>query len=101
MLKNVLIQANLTIKNNVDVVVDYVFNNSNPKVYGSNAVTDPRSVSIKIQHSFVKLPKNNFKPRLDDARIGYFTQQYDQMTSSEWPPYQDVINRWDLTKKDP
>jgi len=87
--------------NNVDVVVDYVFNNSNPKVYGSNAVTDPRSVSIKIQHSFVELPKNKFKPRLDDARIGYFTQQYDQMTSSEWAPYQDAINRWDLTKKDP
>jgi len=87
--------------NNVDVVVDYVFNNSNPKVYGSNAVTDPRSVSIKIQHSFVELPKNDFKPRLDDARIGYFTQQYDQMTSSEWAPYQDAINRWDLTKKDP
>lgn len=87
--------------NNVDVVVDYVFNNSNPKVYGSKAVTDPRSVSIKIQHSFVELPKNDFKPRLDDARIGYFTQQYDQMTSSEWAPYQDVINRWDLTKKDP
>ncbi|SFD15200.1 protein of unknown function [Pseudoalteromonas denitrificans DSM 6059] len=86
--------------NNVDIVVDYVFNNANPSIYGSSAVTDPRSVSIKIQHSFVTLPKNDFKPRLDDARIGYFTQQYDQMTSSEWAPYQDVINRWDLKKKD-
>ena len=39
--------------NNVDVVVDYVFNNANPSVLGSGAVSDPRSTSIKIQHSFV------------------------------------------------
>jgi len=87
--------------NNVDVVVDYVFNNSNPSVYGSKAVTDPRSVSVKLQHSFIELPKEDFTPRFDDARIGYFTHQYDQMTSSSWAPYQDVIKRWNLVKQDP
>ncbi|MCG7497997.1 zinc-dependent metalloprotease [Vibrio sp. Of7-15] len=90
-----------TYDDNVDVVVDYVFSNTNPKVYGSHAVSDPRAVSLKIQHSFVKLPDNNFQPRLDDARIGYFTEQYNDMTSSDWAPYQDVINRWNLEKKDP
>ncbi|QBG37828.1 zinc-dependent metalloprotease [Litorilituus sediminis] len=87
--------------NNVDVVVDYVFNNDNPSVYGSRAVSDPRSVSIKLQHSFVELPKGDFTPRFDDARVGYFTHQYDDMTSSEWAPYRDVIKRWNLVKKDP
>ncbi|GAW94609.1 MULTISPECIES: zinc-dependent metalloprotease [Colwellia] len=87
--------------NNVDIVVDYVFNNPNPSVYGSKAVSDPRSVSIKLQHSFIELPKNEFTPRYQDARIGYFGQQYDQMTSSSWAPYKDVINRWNLVKKDP
>jgi len=87
--------------NNVDVVVDYVFNNNNPSVYGSKAVSDPRSVSVKLQHSFIELPKDDFSPRFDDARIGYFTHQYDQMTSSSWAPYQDVIKRWNLVKKDP
>jgi len=87
--------------NNVDVVVDYVFNNSNPKVYGSKAVSDPRSVSVKLQHSFIELPKGDYSPRFDDARIGYFTHQYDQMTSNSWAPYQDVIKRWNLVKKDP
>jgi hypothetical protein len=87
--------------NNVDIVVDYVFNNPNPSVYGSGAVSDPRSVSIKLQHSFIELPKEAFTPRFEDARIGYFGQQYDQMTSSSWAPYKDVINRWNLVKKDP
>ena len=86
---------------NVDIVVDYVFNNPNPSVYGSGAVSDPRSVSIKLQHSFIELPKEAFTPRYEDARIGYFGTQYDQMTSSSWAPYKDVINRWNLVKKDP
>ncbi len=87
--------------NNLDVVVDYVFTNPSPTVRGSNAVSDPRSVSVKVQHSFVALPKNDYQPRMDDARIGYFTNQFDQMTSTDWAPYEDVIKRWDLQKKDP
>ena len=92
---------NRSFDNNVDVVIDYVFSNPNPRVGGSRAISDPRSTSVKVQHSFVKLEDNGFKPRFDDARIGYFTHQYDQMTSSKWAPYQDVIKRWNLVKKDP
>jgi len=87
--------------NNLDVVVDYIFTNPSPTVRGSNAISDPRSVSVKVQHSFVALPKNDYQPRMDDARIGYFTNQFDQMTSTDWAPYEDVIKRWDLQKKDP
>ncbi|WP_417699052.1 zinc-dependent metalloprotease [Pseudoalteromonas lipolytica] len=87
--------------NNLDVIVDYVFSNANPSVRGSAAISDPRNVSIKVQHSFVALPKNDYQPRQDDARIGYFTNQFDNMTSADWAPYEDVIKRWDLQKKDP
>jgi len=90
-----------TYPHNVDVVVNYVFSNPNPSVSGSNAVTDPRSTSVTVQHSFVKLPETGFKPRFDDARVGYFTHEFDQMTSSKWAPYQDVIKRWNLVKKEP
>lgn len=86
---------------NVDLVIDYVFSNPNPRVGGSRAVSDPRSTSVKVQHSFVKLPESDFKPRYDDARVGYFTHQYDEMTSTKWAPYKDVIKRWNLVKKDP
>lgn len=86
---------------NMDVVVDYVFNNPNPTVWGTPAITDPRSITITLQHSFIALPDNDFQPRRDDARVGYFTQQFDNMTSADWAPYNDVINRWHLVKKDP
>lgn len=86
---------------NMDVIVDYVFNNQNPTVWGSSAITDPRSISIKLQHSFIAVPENDFQPRRDDARVGYFTQQFDNMTSADWAPFNDVINRWHLVKKDP
>lgn len=86
---------------NIDVVVDYVFADANPTVRGSNALSDPRSVSIKVQHSFIALPKNNYQPRYDDARVGYFSTESDDMTSADWAPFRDVIHRWDLQKKDP
>lgn len=87
--------------NNLDIVVDYVFSNASPTVRGTSAVSDPRNISVKVQHSFVALPKNDYQPRKDDARIGYFTNQFDLMTSTDWAPYDDVIKRWDLQKKNP
>ncbi|MCF6458323.1 zinc-dependent metalloprotease [Pseudoalteromonas sp. MMG024] len=95
------ILSNRNYTNNLDVVVDYVFKNANPSVRGTQSVTDPRTVSIKVQHSFIELPQNDYQPRKDDSRVGYFGQQFDDMTTSDWAPYQDYINRWNLVKKDP
>jgi hypothetical protein len=86
---------------NTDIVVEYVYDNPSPTNFGGPDVTDPRSVSVKIQHSIIEVPQNNFKPRRDDPRVGYFMQQIEDMTSTAATPYQDVINRWNLQKKDP
>lgn len=88
-------------ENNVDVVVDYVFTNEEPVVFGSSAITDPRSVTITLQHSFIEMPDNDYQPRRDDPRVGYFGQEFDEMTNPEWTPWGDVINRWNLVKKNP
>jgi len=86
---------------NTDVVVDYVFENPHPVNPGSDAVTDARNVTITLRHSLIQVPDNDFEPRLADPRIGYFTQQKDDRTTTSATPYHDLINRWHLKKKNP
>ena len=86
---------------NTDVIVEYVYASSKPRNGGSRAVTDARNVSIQVQHSLIKIPENNYEPRYEDPRIGYFTTQVTDMTSVEATPYRDLVHRWHLEKKDP
>ena len=86
---------------NTDVVVDYVYENPAPVNRGSQDVTDPRNVSIVVQHSLIEMPKNDYTPRLDDPRVGYFTERVTDMVSASSTPYRDLIHRWNLVKKDP
>jgi hypothetical protein len=86
---------------NTHVVVRYVYENSEPKVGGGDEISDARYTTLQIQHAFIKAPDNNFNPRRDDPRIGFFSQQFDDLTSDQTANYRDVINRWDLEKKNP
>jgi len=85
---------------NTDVVVDLTYDNP-AALAGSPDVTDPRYVRVRMQHSFIEMPKNDFKGRRDDPRVGYFMQQVTNQTSISPVPYKDIINRWNLVKKDP
>lgn len=85
---------------NTNVLVDYVYENPAPVIRGQEDVTDSRFVSVRIQHSFVKLPENGYEPRIDDPRVGYFTQYITDLTSHSSAPYRDLITRWHLKKKD-
>ena len=86
---------------NTDVVVNYFFETRYPSNRGSDAVTDARNVSIMVQHSLIKMPDDNYNPRIDDTRLGYFTTRSNDMTSLERLNYRDFINRWRLEKKNP
>ena len=87
--------------NNTDVVVDLAYDNPAPFNGGGKEITDARYNRIRLQHSFLEVPKNDFIPRRDDPRIGYFTEQVDNLTTIEVPNYRDIIHRWNLKKKDP
>ncbi len=86
---------------NTAITVEYVYENPAPLNRGGRSVTDARSISIRYQHTFIEVPDNDFVPRFDDPRVGYFTQQIDDQTSTSHTPWRDVINRWHLEKKDP
>ena len=84
---------------NTEVSVSYVYENNSPSM-NSDALADARNVTVRYQHTILELPQNNFKPRFDDPRIGYFSTQVNDMTSFEAANYRDVIHRWNLEKKD-
>jgi len=86
---------------NTHIVVDYVYENPTPRNFGTGGSADARFTTISLQHAFVKLPENNFEPRVDDARVGYFGTYKDDQTDPGTTPYVDYINRWHLEKKDP
>ncbi len=87
--------------NNTAVSVEYVYDNPSPINYGTDEITDARFVSVKLQHSLIEVPNNNFKPRADDARVGYFIEKMNDQTSTSATPWKDVIHRWNLVKKNP
>ena len=86
---------------NTALTVRYVFDNASPTASAGDDVTDQRNVSVTIQHSLIEVPKNDYRPRRDDPRVGFFTQRINDMTSTSATPYRDVIRRWHLKKSDP
>ena len=87
--------------NNTDIVVDLAYDNPAPFNQGGIDITDARYNRIRFQHSFLEMPENDFRPRLDDPRVGYFTQQVENLTTIKPGDNRDMINRWYLKKKDP
>ena len=88
-------------EDNTELTVDYVYSKPSVLNGGSAAVTDGRNVSIKMYHSLIAIPDNNYEPRIDDPRVGYFLTQVTDQTSTSSMPYRDLVHRWDLQKKDP
>lgn len=86
---------------NTDLAIEYVYSKGNILNGGSRAVSDGRNVSIKVYHSLIKMPENDYEKLIDDPRVGYFTTQVTDMTSTGSVPYRDLVHRWNLKKKDP
>ncbi|MFT3904610.1 MAG: zinc-dependent metalloprotease [Niabella sp.] len=87
---------------NTDVVVKLVYDNGNPINTGGVDITDARYNTVRFQHSFIAMPENDdFRPRRDDPRVGYFGAKVDDVTSLKAAPYKDFISRWKLVKKNP
>ena len=60
------------------------------------------AITVRMHHSFVQLPDNNYKPRRYDIRSGYFASSwFDYSTPFTEPIEQLYINRHRLEKKNP
>ncbi|MGB0881922.1 MAG: zinc-dependent metalloprotease [Vicingaceae bacterium] len=86
---------------NTDLAIEYVYSKGSVLNGGSRAVSDGRNVSVKVYHSLIKMPENDYEPLMDDPRVGYFATQVTDMTTTSSVPYRDLVHRWNLKKKDP
>ncbi len=60
------------------------------------------AITLRMHHSFVELPDNNYRPRKYDIRSGYFGPSYFDYGSDFSEPIEKMfINRHRLEKKDP
>ena len=86
---------------NTDLAIEYVYSKSNTLNWGPRSAADKRNVSIKVYHSLIEMPNNDFEPLIDDPRVGFFTTYVSDMTSNGYVDYRDLVHRWDLKKKNP
>ncbi len=67
-----------------------------------STIPDIRSLFLGFHYSIAKLPDAPMRPRVADARIGYFgTDIWDFTTDDRRIPIVHYVNRWRLAKKDP
>ncbi len=67
-----------------------------------STLPDIRSLFLGFHYSLAKLPDTPMRPRVADARIGYFTSSVlDFTTDDRRLPIVHYVNRWRLEKKDP
>ena len=85
----------------VEVTFGYMNKMPNSDAYSVSAVTDPRYLSVTGRHIFIKMPDDQFEPRVSDHRVGYFVNKSTDLTSYENFPNFALINKWRLIKKDP
>lgn len=82
---------------NTDFEINFVFSNPSNKPIENQ---DSRNNSISLRYSFINYPKNNFQPRIENQRIGFFSERKTDLSSTDITPYEDLINKWHLEKKD-
>lgn len=70
--------------------------------YIRSVTPTPDAVTVRMHHSLVELPDDDYEPRKFDPRAGYFgTSYYDYATPIEQPLVKRFITRHRLEKKDP
>jgi hypothetical protein len=68
----------------------------------SSVTPDANAITVRMHHSFVKLPDGNYKPRKFDPRSGFYDLDYmDYATPIDEPIVKRFLTRHRLEKKDP
>ena len=84
----------------IEVVQTFVSENAPPRVAG--VLPDGRTMSLRVHHSFLKLPDPGYAPRPIDPRIGFIPLRRVDHTAPFTEPIEKFFAmRWRLEKKNP
>lgn len=87
---------------NTELEVLLTFQGTPAGAHIRSVTPDPRAVSVRQHHSFVRLPDDQYRPRAFDPRAGFWPTIYqDYATPIGTPLTQRVIRRHRLIKRDP
>ncbi len=69
---------------------------------GRSHLADDRSMPLQVTYLVYPRKESDYTPRISDPRVGYFGAEYfDHKLFAEEDRVVQVINRWNLKKKDP
>ena len=89
---NTEIEATITLTNADGIVGNYV----------QSVTPSAEAITVRMHHSFVQVPDNDYRPRVFDARSSFInTSYFDYSTPVSEPIEKNFIIRHRLKKKDP
>jgi hypothetical protein len=87
---------------NTELEASITFTGNNPGKYVKQAAIDPNILSLRMHHSFIRLPKDGFKPRKFHPQSGFWSFDYEDYAQAiNQPITQRFIPRHRLAKKTP
>jgi hypothetical protein len=93
---------NFPLNTELEATITLVNNDGGTGNYINSVTPSPDAVTLRMHHSFVQLPDNDYQPRVFDARAGYFgVSFYDYSTPVSENIEKYYISRHRLKKKDP
>ncbi len=88
-------------ENNLELEVEATFNGGRYGSFGyyDDGVIDSRGITLVLHYSLVKRQESGYKPRLADARVGYFINATKNFASTDsMTTFTRRVNRWNLEK---
>lgn len=93
---------NFPLNTEFETTVTFINKDGKPGNYVLSVTPAPEAITLRMHHSFMQLPDNNFEPRLYDYRSPYIVNSYfDYSTPVTEPIQKNYIIKHRLQKKDP
>ena len=87
---------------NTEIEAVLTFTSENPPAAVAEALPDGRTLSLRVHHTFLKLPEPGFRPRRADPRVGFIPLFRRDPTAPFTEPIERfLVSRWRLDASHP